>query len=89
MGWLVDRSMRRGIADQKRRQRTIPLHVDKGRFRDRTGLPDGEDEIQVLVVTRRGTILGRASGRYSEAKAARIQAALAPREKSPPGTVRS
>lgn len=78
LGWFIDRGMRRGIADIRQRQRTITLYLDKDRFRETLGLPDSEDMIQILVVTRRGDILGRSSGRFSEAKAAAIETALAP-----------
>lgn len=78
LGWFIDRGMRRGIADIRQRRRTITLYLDKDRFRKTLGLPDGEDMIHILVVTRRGDILGRASGRFSDAGAAAIKAALAP-----------
>lgn len=76
VGRLVDRRWRRNIRDVAQRRRTIPLHVDKARFRYLLGLPEGEDAIQLLVVNRRGDILGRASGRFSAANAAAIEAAL-------------
>lgn len=76
MGWFIDRGMRRGIKDIEQRKRTITLYLDKERFRHVLGLPDSEDEIQILVVTRRGGVLGRVSGRFTPEKAARIAAAL-------------
>ena len=80
-GRIADWIVGRGSTEPDRRRRTIPLHVDKERFGYFLGLPDdAEEDIHILVVTRRAAILARVSGRFTPEKAAVIEQALIPRK---------
>jgi len=75
--WFINSGMRRGIPDRNARARTITLYLDKPSFRKALSLPD-EKQIYALLVDRSGRVLWRAEGDFDEAKAASLQAALAP-----------
>ena len=82
--WL-DSAMRAGIPDRAAREATITLYVDKGAFRQALELPT-EETIYALLVTRDGTVLWRAEGRWSAAKGQGLERALeAGRERSRSG----
>lgn len=59
--WFIDSGMRSGISDQRVRERTITLYVDKPPFLEAVGIRD-DSNITSLVVDRAGRILWRAAG---------------------------
>ena len=77
MGWMIDRGMRRGIPSKDTRARVITLYVDKDAFKTALNLPRSEDTIYVLLVDRRGRVLWRGEGTYSNITAASLRAAIA------------
>jgi hypothetical protein len=77
MRWMIDRGMRRGIPSKDKRARVITLYVDKDAFKTALHLPASEDTIYILLVDRRGRVLWRGEGAYSEVTAASLQRAIA------------
>ena len=77
MGWMIDRGMRRGIPSKDKRARVITLYVDKDAFKTALNLPTSEDTIYLLLVDRRGRVLWRGEGSYSDMTAASLQRAIA------------
>lgn len=80
MGWLaqtmLNEGMRAGIPNQKTRERTITLYLDKVAFRRELGI-EGEDQITVLLVDRQGNILWRTVGAYTPDKEIELRRHLA------------
>jgi len=70
--WWIDGGMRAGILDEEARKRTITVYTDKRNFKKRLEIPN-EETIYVFLVNRDGTILWRDEGRYTEAKAQKLQ----------------
>lgn len=68
---FIDGGMRRGIPDSTVRAATITLYIDKGPFRDALRLPT-EDHIYVLLVDRRGRVLWRGEGRFTQSLGAAL-----------------
>ena len=77
MGWMIDRGMRRGIPSKDKRARVITLYVDKDAFETALDLPTSEDTIYILLVDRRGRVLWRGEGSYSDRTAASLRSAIA------------
>jgi hypothetical protein len=77
MGWMIDRGMRRGIPSKDKRARVITLYVDKDAFKTALNLPTSEDTIYLLLVDRRGRVLWRGEGSYSDMTAASLRRAIA------------
>jgi hypothetical protein len=77
MGWMIDRGMRRGIPSKDKRARVITLYVDKEAFKTALDLPTSEDTIYLLLVDRRGRVLWRGEGSYSDMTAANLRRAIA------------
>lgn len=77
MGWMIDRGMRRGIPSKDKRARVITLYVDKDAFKTAANLPASEDTIYLLLVDRRGRVLWRGEGSYSDMTAASLRRAIA------------
>jgi hypothetical protein len=77
MGWMIDRGMRRGIPSKEKRERVITLYVDKEAFKTALNLPTSEDTIYLLLVDRRGRVLWRGEGSYSDMTAASLRRAIA------------
>jgi hypothetical protein len=77
MGSMIDRGMRRGIPSKDKRARVITLYVDKEAFKTALDLPTSEDTIYVLLVDRRGRVLWRGEGAYSDMTAANLRRAIA------------
>jgi len=77
MGWMIDRGMRRGIPSKDKRARVITLYVDKDAFKTALNLPTSEDTIYILLVDRRGRVLWRGEGSYSDRTAASLRSAIA------------
>lgn len=76
LDWWIDGGMRSGIPDAAQRARTITLYTDKSAFRRAVGVPDRDDDIDILLVDRGGAILWRGTGRFDPAKARSIAASL-------------
>jgi hypothetical protein len=73
---FINEGMRAGIPNQKSRERTITLYLNKTDFRAALGMPD-EDHTYILLVDRQGNEFFRTRGPYNrEADAALRQALL-------------
>jgi hypothetical protein len=59
--------MRAGIPDQKARERTITLYLDKASFFKQLEITS-EDEIQIMLITDEGKVLWRSAGIFSREK---------------------
>jgi hypothetical protein len=68
---FINEGMRAGIPDQKARQRTITLYLDKDRFKAALDIPN-ENDVYLFLVDRDGNILWRTLGEYSEDKASEL-----------------
>lgn len=64
---FINEGMRAGIPDPKARQRTVTLYINTQEFMRATGIP-GKGVVHILLVDRRGNILWRTTGEYSQAK---------------------
>ncbi|MGB8645102.1 MAG: hypothetical protein WCF84_07685 [Anaerolineae bacterium] len=73
--FFIDSGMRGGIPDPRVRARTITLYLDVTAFNAALNLPT-IDEIYVLLVTRAGDVLWRASGDYTADKGQALSARL-------------
>jgi hypothetical protein len=73
--FLLNEGMRAGIPDDKARERTITLYLDKPRFLDHLGI-DSEDEIQIMLVDGDGDVLWHDSGLFSTEKGEAIHQIL-------------
>lgn len=73
---FVNGGMRRGITDQKSRERTITLYTDRLVLLKAMGLPEVTTTIYAVVVDRSGNVLAKVEGDYSAEKAALMLAAL-------------
>jgi len=62
---LINEGMRAGIPDPVARERTITLYLDKIAFREALQLPS-EDEIYVLLLDRKGRVLWRTEGAFTQ-----------------------
>jgi hypothetical protein len=72
---FLNEGMRAGIPDAKARERTVTLYLDKPAFQRATGI-DGDSRMHVLLVNRRGDILWRTTGSYSDEKGNQLLAAI-------------
>ncbi|MFO8036596.1 MAG: hypothetical protein R6U57_08245 [Anaerolineales bacterium] len=72
---FINEGMRAGIPDQKARERTITLYLDKGRFKQALGI-DTEEVIHLFLVDKEGDILWEEQGVYAEDKAQELRAVL-------------
>jgi hypothetical protein len=73
--FMLNEGMRAGIPDQKARERTITLYLDKAKFLGQMGI-NSQEEIQVLLVETGGKILFRQSGRFAPEKGQSLVEAL-------------
>ena len=73
--FLLNEGMRAGIPNQKARERTITLYLDKSQFLKQLGI-DSEDEIQILLVTDDGKVIWQETGIFSSEKATALTEAL-------------
>jgi hypothetical protein len=80
---FLNEGMRAGIPNQKSRQRTVTLYLDRAKFRRATGIPD-ERQVHILLVDRDGRILWRESGRFDEDKGRSLAMAVAQLRRTPP-----
>ncbi|MBN1304871.1 MAG: hypothetical protein JXA13_10590 [Anaerolineales bacterium] len=74
--FLLNEGMRAGIPDQKARERTLTLYLDKASFLGQLGI-GSEDEIQILLVANDGKVLWRESGTFSKNKGRSLEDFLA------------
>jgi hypothetical protein len=75
MRWFIDTGMRGGIKGRFQRSHVWTAYTDKKAFLQSCGITS-ENEIQVLVVDRTGTILHSESGAYTKECAAKLLTAL-------------
>jgi len=66
--FMLNEGMRAGIPDQKARESTITLYVDKTQFMGQLQIKS-EDSIQIFLVTDEGKILWHETGVFSDEKA--------------------
>lgn len=64
---FINEGMRAGIPDQTARERTITFYLDKSVFKSALGITN-EQNIQLFLVDRQGTILWREEGLFSAEK---------------------
>ena len=76
--YFINEGMRRGIPEQKAREVTITLYLEKEPFLQALDIPD-EDSIHILLVGKEGRIHWRAEGSMTESSAAGLERALARR----------
>jgi hypothetical protein len=72
---FINEGMRAGIPDPAPRERTITLYLDKAAFREALQLPH-EDDILVLLVDRRGRVLWRTEGPYTQERGESLEEAV-------------
>lgn len=65
--FMLNEGMRAGIPNQKARERTITLYLKKDKFLAQLGI-DTEEQIHILLVSRKGTIYHHESGRFTPEK---------------------
>lgn len=75
MRGFIDGGMRNGISDSATRDITITLYTDVGALQRALGV-SGNASIHAVVIDETGRVLTAVSGPYSEANAAKIEAAL-------------
>jgi len=75
MRWIIDTGMQRGIPGKDARSHVWTAYTDRKAFLRSCGI-DSVKDIQVLVVTRDGTILAMESGRHTDDAAARLLTVL-------------
>lgn len=74
--FFINEGMRAGIPNQKSRERTITLYLEKDDFRTALGLED-EEHIFVLLIDHQGNELWRARGPHSQVSEASLLDVLA------------
>lgn len=72
---FINEGMRAGIPNQKSRERTITLYLDKNGFREALEMPD-EAHIYILLVDREGRVYSCARGVYTPEALAVLQQTL-------------
>lgn len=72
---FLNEGMRAGIPDQKSRERTVTLYLNKAEFQRATAI-DGDNQMHILLVDRAGQILWRTTGNYDEDKGRELLAAI-------------
>lgn len=66
--WFINTGLRYGIKDPKYRRKTITLYLDKEPFRKELDL-GGEDNIYILLMDRKGTVVWKSEGSCNVEKA--------------------
>jgi len=72
---FINEGMRAGIPDQKARERTITLYLDKEAFKKALGI-ESEEVIHLFLVNQEGDILWEGEGVYAEDKAEDLASAV-------------
>lgn len=75
MRWFIDSGMRRGIPDQKARERTITLYLDKKAFCEALLIAD-QKKIYAFLIDRSGRVMWKAEGAFDAAKGESLKNAL-------------
>ncbi len=75
MRWFINSGMRSGIPNKQQRARTITLYIDKKPFEEALKIPS-EDQVYALLLDRKGAVVWRAEGLYSEEKGRSLEAFL-------------
>ncbi len=70
--WFIDSGMRAGISDERVRERTITLYLDKPPFLKSLDIVD-DDTIHSIVVDQTGQVLWRAAGPLVETTASDLE----------------
>lgn len=73
--FMLNEGMRAGIPDQKARERTITLYLNKTSFLNKLGI-DSQEKIQILLVTKAGEVLFREEGKFTPEKEAALRGTL-------------
>ncbi|MBI5374576.1 MAG: hypothetical protein HZA77_04015 [Candidatus Schekmanbacteria bacterium] len=72
---FINGGIRTEIQDLKARESTITLYLDKMDFRSSLEIPD-EETIYVMLVDRKGSVLWRTEGKFTEEKLEELNKAL-------------
>ncbi|MBS3750351.1 MAG: hypothetical protein KGY39_02475 [Anaerolineales bacterium] len=72
---FINEGMRAGIPDQKARERTITLYLDKEAFKEALGI-ESEEVIHLFLVNQEGDILWEGEGVYAEDKVEDLKSAV-------------
>ena len=75
MRWFINGGMRHGIPDQKVRERTITLYLDKKTFCDALLIAD-QKKIYAFLIDRSGKVMWKAEGDFDAAKGESLKDAL-------------
>lgn len=73
--FMLNEGMRAGIPDQKSRETTITLYLEKDEFRRQLQI-ESEDSIQIFLVTGQGKIVWHETGIYSDEKGSALREVL-------------
>lgn len=73
--WWLNTAMRSGMPDDSARARTVPLYVDKESFRNSLKIPT-EKTMTALLLDKKGDVIWRAEGPWSEDKQKTLTTAL-------------
>ncbi len=65
--WWLNTAMRSGTPDDAARKRTVPLYLDKERFRNQLQI-ETEKTISVLLLDKTGQVVWRTAGDWTEEK---------------------
>jgi hypothetical protein len=72
---FINEGMRAGIPNQKARERTITLYLNKEKFRQALAMPH-ENDIYILVLDRQGKVLWRSAGGFTAEKGEALEQAI-------------
>lgn len=73
--WWLNTAMRSGVEDDAARQRTIPVYVDKQKFKSSLQIAT-EKTITVVLLDKDGRVVWRSSGPWTEEKGRALTFAL-------------
>ena len=74
--FMLNEGMRAGIPDQKAREKTMTLYLDKSQFLNQLGI-DSEEEIRVFLVKKNGQVLWQETGKFTGEKGVGLKEAVA------------
>jgi hypothetical protein len=74
--WWINSSLRSTLPEDEQRQTTIPLYLNRLSFMKSLKI-DTDKEITLLLVDKRGRVLWREMGEFSDQKRSSLEAALA------------
>jgi hypothetical protein len=72
---MIDGGMRAGILDERKRERTITLYINKRKFRNKLDIPT-ENTISIFLLNREGDILWRCQGELNDKKSSELEKVL-------------